>query len=79
MTKLQWKLLGIGLTILLATWLIYPTFAWYNLPIEEREQREQEKDPLLAKILKLGLDLRSFSRISSVKPVSSANCFSNSF
>jgi len=38
--------------------LLYPTAAWYSLPIAEREKRETLKDPILSRILNLGLDLR---------------------
>ena len=34
-------------------YLLYPSFEWYRLPIQEREQREKFKDPILAKILNL--------------------------
>jgi protein-export membrane protein SecD len=39
-------------------YLLYPSFEWYRLPAAEREQREKIKDPILGKILNLGLDLR---------------------
>lgn len=58
MSKLQWKGIAILVPLLIAFYLLYPTFSWYTLPTEERASREMMKDPLLGKILNLGLDLR---------------------
>jgi preprotein translocase subunit SecD len=41
-----------------SAYFLYPTVKWYRLPIDERVQLEKEKDPILGKILNLGLDLR---------------------
>ncbi|OGR92465.1 MAG: protein-export membrane protein SecD [Elusimicrobia bacterium RIFCSPLOWO2_01_FULL_59_12] len=35
-----------------------PTVTWYRLAPDERTEREQDKDPIVSKILNLGLDLR---------------------
>ncbi len=58
MTKLHWKSLAIAASIILALVLLYPTAMWYQLPTAEREKRESMKDPILNRILNLGLDLR---------------------
>ncbi|OGR82950.1 MAG: protein-export membrane protein SecD [Elusimicrobia bacterium RIFCSPLOWO2_01_FULL_54_10] len=58
MTKLHWKTLAIVLAVVLAVALLYPTAIWYRLPAAEREKRELMKDPILNRILNLGLDLR---------------------
>jgi protein-export membrane protein SecD len=63
MNKLQLKLAAIAATLILAVVLLYPTVAWYILPQEIRSQREAAKDPILGKILKLGLDLRGGSHL----------------
>jgi len=42
----------------LSFYFLLPTYKWYHLPVSEREQLEKERDPLLQKILNLGLDLR---------------------
>jgi len=42
----------------MSAWFLYPTYKWYSLPLAEREEREKDKDPLIHKILNLGLDLR---------------------
>jgi protein-export membrane protein SecD len=47
----------------LAAYFLYPTWEWYNLPTQEREQREKLKDRILGKILNLGLDLRGGSHL----------------
>ncbi len=50
-----WITLGlVGVSL----WYLYPTYKWYRLPVADREEREKEKDPLIYKILNLGLDLR---------------------
>lgn len=63
MSKLQVKLF---LTLLLAGlsfYFLYPSWEWYRLPQAEREKREKMKDPITAKILNLGLDLRGGSHL----------------
>jgi len=57
-SKLHWKLLVTGAAVVAALLLLYPTFAWYGFSAEERSAREERRDPLMGKILKLGLDLR---------------------
>jgi len=58
MSKFKWKLmLTVGL-IGLSIYLLYPSWEWYRLPTQEREQREKFKDKIVGKILNLGLDLR---------------------
>src|SRR5258708_39332952 len=46
------------LLVILSGWFLYPTVKWYRLPAEERLDREKQKDPIIGKILNLGLDLR---------------------
>jgi protein-export membrane protein SecD len=58
MNKLAWRALAIAVPLLFAVYLIYPTIAWYQLPAAERADREMLKDPLIAKTINLGLDLR---------------------
>src|SRR5450755_2567085 len=42
----------------LSIYFLIPTFTWYRLPVQERAEREKDKDPIIFKILNLGLDLR---------------------
>ena len=52
---------SLWLTIALVAVSVYfllPTYKWYHLPVADREQMEQERDPIMQKILNLGLDLR---------------------
>ncbi len=58
MSKIQWKLLLTVALVGLSIYLLYPSWEWYRLPAQERETREKFKDPILSKILNLGLDLR---------------------
>jgi protein-export membrane protein SecD len=58
MSKLQIKMLLTIALLGLSFYFMYPTFEWYRMPQQEREQREKMKDKILNKILNLGLDLR---------------------
>ncbi len=50
-----WITLGlIGLSV----FFLLPSVKWYRMPADERAEREQDRDPLLKKILNLGLDLK---------------------
>ncbi len=44
--------------VVAALFYLYPTYVWYGKPQEERDMLEKQKDKMLGKILKLGLDLR---------------------
>src|SRR3989344_2090688 len=63
MSKLAWRLIAIVVPLILSVYLLYPTFSWYGLPAEIRSERELEKDPILGKIINLGLDLRGGSHL----------------
>src|SRR5688572_25323386 len=42
----------------ISIYFLVPTLRWYRMPAEERTERERDKDPIVGKILNLGLDLR---------------------
>jgi preprotein translocase subunit SecD len=42
----------------ISLYFLYPTLRWYRMPADERTEREKDRDPILTKILNLGLDLR---------------------
>ncbi len=42
----------------LSFYFLWPSIRWYRMPMPEREEREKDKDPIVSKILNLGLDLR---------------------
>jgi len=42
----------------LSVYFLLPTLRWYRMAPDERSDREQDRDPILKKILNLGLDLR---------------------
>jgi protein-export membrane protein SecD len=44
--------------LILSGWFLYPTIDWYTRSAAERKEGERMNDPLLKKILKLGLDLK---------------------
>jgi len=58
MSKLQWKLiLTVGL-LGLALYFLFPSWQWYRMPQQEREEHEKMRDSIVSKTLNLGLDLR---------------------
>lgn len=42
----------------LTAYFLAPTVKWYRMSPQERTEREQDRDPILKKILNLGLDLK---------------------
>ncbi len=42
----------------LSVYFLLPSLKWYRMPMEERAEREQDRDAILKKILNLGLDLK---------------------
>lgn len=46
------------LLVVVSGYFLAPTVRWYRMAPSEREQLEKDKDPILLKILNLGLDLR---------------------
>ncbi|MFH1282083.1 MAG: protein translocase subunit SecD [bacterium] len=58
MTRTQWKLVVILIVLAGIFYLIYPTYQWYRMSPNERVKLEKVKDPILKKILNLGLDLK---------------------
>jgi preprotein translocase subunit SecD len=42
----------------LSVFFLLPSVKWYRMPMDERAEREQDRDPILKKILNLGLDLK---------------------
>lgn len=63
MDRIKWKAVLIALPILLSLWFLFPTLQWVLLSPEQRAQKESAGDPLLKKILNLGLDLRGGSHL----------------
>ncbi len=58
MNKLTMKIILIVSLVGLSLFFLYPTWDWYHTPQAERETKEKMKDPSIAKVLNLGLDLR---------------------
>ncbi|MGM0441631.1 MAG: protein translocase subunit SecD [Elusimicrobiota bacterium] len=54
----QWKITVTLLLLGAAVWFLYPTFSWYSKPSQERTKLREVEDPLVGKILNLGLDLQ---------------------
>ncbi|MDR1243605.1 MAG: protein translocase subunit SecD [Endomicrobium sp.] len=58
MSKINWKLWISVLLVVLSLWTLWPSISWFMMSEDLRKQAEQSKDPILSKILKLGLDLK---------------------
>lgn len=58
MSKIQIKMAVTLLLVGVAFYFLYPSWEWYRLPQQEREQREKLKDKITSKVLNMGLDLR---------------------
>ncbi|MCA6079338.1 MAG: protein translocase subunit SecD [Endomicrobium sp.] len=56
--KINWKLWISIVLLAFSVWVLWPSFNWAIMSVEKREQAEKEKDPILGKLLKLGLDLK---------------------
>jgi len=56
--SIQWKVILTAIIAILALVYLYPTYHWYRKSPEERMNLEKNRDRILGKILKLGLDLR---------------------
>src|SRR3989339_1437034 len=58
MGKFQFRLiLTVGM-LSLALYFLYPSFEWYRMSQQERQQHELLRDKIVNKIINLGLDLR---------------------
>lgn len=58
MGKIQFKLIFTVLLLGLALYFLYPSFEWYRMSAQEREQNEKQRNKIVNKTLNLGLDLR---------------------
>lgn len=56
--SIQWKAIITAAIVILAVAYLYPTYQWYRKSPEEKVKLEENKDKILGKILKLGLDLK---------------------
>ena len=56
--NIQWKITVTIVLMLLSLWLMYPTIKWYGLSPDEQSKLSRVRDPIIEKILKLGLDLQ---------------------
>lgn len=58
MGKINWKFWTAAVLLVFSVWALWPSLEWAGMSPEKREQKENERDPILGKILKLGLDLK---------------------
>ncbi|MGM0568361.1 MAG: protein translocase subunit SecD [Elusimicrobiota bacterium] len=55
---LQWKITFILVALVASIWSLYPTYRWYSMPQERQEEMREKQDPILDRVLNLGLDLQ---------------------
>lgn len=53
-----WKLIAVLLFLAFTLFQLYPNAVWYSLPLSERQAQAKRKNPLVEKIIPLGLDLQ---------------------
>jgi preprotein translocase subunit SecD len=58
MSKTAWKALLIFAALAYGGWQLYPTYSFYSKPRAEQEEMRKRRNPVLNKILNLGLDLQ---------------------
>ncbi|MCX7940571.1 MAG: protein translocase subunit SecD [Endomicrobia bacterium] len=59
MKNLRYRILLVAVVILIGLYFLFPTIQWYLfMTPQQRQQKEISRDPILKKILKLGLDLK---------------------
>src|SRR5258708_1523490 len=58
MNRTQFVLWSTIALVGLSAYFLLPTLKWYRMPIDDRVALEQDRDPIIKKILNLGLDLK---------------------
>jgi len=58
MSKVNWKLCIAVLLLIFSVWALWPSFNWLIMSDVKKRQAEINRDPILGKVLKLGLDLK---------------------
>jgi protein-export membrane protein SecD len=58
MNKINWKLWIAVALLAFSVWALWPSINWSFMSKERREEAQRQKDPILSKALKLGLDLK---------------------
>lgn len=58
MHRVYWRTILITLTLLVGGWLLYPSIRFYSQPRSAQEDMRVRRNPLVGKILNLGLDLQ---------------------
>jgi len=58
MSKINWKLWITVALLAFSVWALWPSINWSLMSADRKAQAEKEKDPILGKAIKLGLDLR---------------------
>lgn len=58
MGKINWKLWITVLLLAFSVWSLWPSFQWSRMSGDARAKAEKEKNPILGRVLKLGLDLK---------------------
>ncbi|MEA3507030.1 MAG: protein translocase subunit SecD [Elusimicrobiota bacterium] len=59
----QWKITITIIIVALSLWFLYPSFQWYTKSPGQQQKLREIGDPIVGKILKLGLDLQGGMRL----------------
>jgi len=63
MSKINWKFLFTVALLAFSVYALLPTLQWYRMSAQKKDIVEKERQPIMSKILKLGLDLRGGSHL----------------
>ncbi|MDR3049899.1 MAG: protein translocase subunit SecD [Elusimicrobiota bacterium] len=63
MSKINWKFLFTIALLAFSVYAIAPSIQWYRMTAEKKEAAQKDRQPILSKILKLGLDLKGGSHL----------------
>ncbi|MDR1662801.1 MAG: protein translocase subunit SecD [Endomicrobium sp.] len=58
MSRINWKLWVTVALFVFSIWALCPSINWFLMSADRRVHAEKEKDPILGKVIKLGLDLK---------------------
>lgn len=56
--NLLWKVIIVGVALLIAGVVLYPNAVWYSLPLQKRQELARRKDHRAQEVIPLGLDLQ---------------------
>ncbi|OGS24327.1 MAG: protein-export membrane protein SecD [Elusimicrobia bacterium RIFOXYB2_FULL_48_7] len=58
MKNLQIRIYVVIAVLVVVAYFLFPSIQWYSMGQQERENREKSRDPIISKVINLGLDLK---------------------